>query len=296
MIETSRGELATLSRVFSPAVVKELGKRGSSPLLARLLCESSIPDRLPENATLFDAFDMSYSLLKQMGNRDDYVYRSAIVQKIVLGKHSLKTCTLLHEVRSGKSKADLVVLNGVSTAYEIKSERDSLKRLPSQLQDYRETFAVVNVVTNPEQAEAILSIAPSDVGVIVLSSRFNLRVVREAQNVPERTSPLMMLSTLRVAEAVEVLQQLGVSFPEVPNTERWATLRECFEPLSPIEVQQAFTKVLKESRSSADSQDWIRDVPKPLRAAFLEAGKNPAIRKKLIETSNVSISDVLDWR
>lgn len=295
MKTSSKRELAAFSRVFSPAVMREIGNSGKSPLLARLLSETRVPDTLPSNATLADAFEVAFTSLRKLGNRDDYVYRTAITQKIVLGKHSLHTATVLNELRAGNSKADVVVLNGTATAYEIKSERDSLQRLTGQLADYRSVFAGVNVVTSPAQANSVLRIAPDDVGIIVLSPRFRLQVVREAANLPERTCPLEILATLRVGEATEVLSELDIALPDVPNTQRWAALREIFTVLDPASVHAAAVKVLKSARSRADLAPFINQLPAPLSAAVLSMNLSEPARRKLSAATSEPLSAVLAW-
>lgn len=295
MIVSSKKELATQSRIFSPTVVRELGESGRSPLLARLLTETRIPQELSINATLADAFNLAFSTLRKLGNRDDYVYRTALIQKIVLGKHNLRTATILNELRAGSSKADVVILNGTSTAYEIKSERDSFQRLPSQLADYRSVFASVNVVTSPSQANQVLRLVPDDVGVIILSSRFHLQVVREATDLPERTNSLAILSTLRVDEALQVLQELKLSFPDVPNTRRWSELRAVFGELDPAEVHAKAIKVLRSSRSCAELQPFVNELPKALSAAILSANLSSRARENLQAAVWQPLSSVLAW-
>ena len=92
---TATAELAALSRLFSPAAIRELGRSGRSPLVARLLRDTSVPADLPQEATLRVALDLGYSKLTESGNRDDYVYRSSVVEKIALGRHNLRTATVL---------------------------------------------------------------------------------------------------------------------------------------------------------------------------------------------------------
>lgn len=295
MSTSTKRELAALSRIFSPAVLREIGKTGRSPLLARLLTETGVPGMLPKDAILADAFELGFSSLCKMGNRDDYVYRTAITQKIVLGRHSLRTATVLNELRAGNSKADVVVLNGTATAYEIKSERDSLQRLAGQLADYRSVFASVNVVTSPPQAESVLRIAPDDVGVLVLSARFRLQVVREAIDLPERTSPLAVLSTLRIEEAIGVLTDLGIAFPDVPNTRRWGTLREIFAGLDATSVHARAVSVLKSTRSQAELEPFVKQLPKPLSAAILSSDLSAAARRNLSAATWQPLSSVLAW-
>ncbi|MGQ7312020.1 sce7726 family protein [Microbacterium arabinogalactanolyticum] len=295
MIASTRQELAALSRIFSSAVMRELGDEGRSTLLSRLLTETRIPEILPADASLAEVFELAFSQLRHLGNRDDYVYRTAVTQKIVLGKHSLHTATVLNELRAGNSKADLVVLNGTSTAYEIKSERDSFQRLPSQLADYRSVFASVNVVTSPAQADEALRLAPNDVGVLVLSSRFRLQVIREAADVPERTRSLAILATLRVDEAMQILRDLNVPIPDVPNTRRWRELRAVFAELPPIEVHAGAVNVLKSSRSRAGLASFIKQLPKPLSAAILSANPSSRAQENLRAAAWQPLSSVLAW-
>lgn len=47
---------------------------------------------------------------------------NVIANKILLGKHSLNTSHMLSEFRVGYNKADVVIINGTSSVYEIKSE------------------------------------------------------------------------------------------------------------------------------------------------------------------------------
>ena len=70
-------------------------------------------------------FDFFYNLLFS-SYRCEYVYKNAIATKLYLGgHHSLQHSLLTNELRIGQSRADVVILNGTSTVYEIKSEYDS---------------------------------------------------------------------------------------------------------------------------------------------------------------------------
>lgn len=292
---SANGELAALSRLFSPAAMRELGRSGRSPLVARLLQDTSVPADLPGGATLRDAFDLGYAKLTKSGNRDDYVYRSSVVEKIALGRHNLRTATVLSEVRARASKADLVILNGTATAYEIKSERDSLGRLTSQLSDYRSVFASVTVVTSPFQTDAVLRLAPDDVGVLALSPRLRLQVVRETQDVPERINPTALLETLRSSEAAQVLEGIGIEAPDVPNTRLWAELRKLFADLDPVEVHQHAVSVLKRSRSRAAQEAHIGTLPPSIRTAALFGDLDDGARANLSVATSTLMSSVMTW-
>lgn len=103
-------------------------------MFARSLRETELFDHAETlGITVGEAFNEAFALLRQTGLRNEYVYRSALTHNLLLGKHSLRTACMLNEFRIGSCKADLIILNGTGTVYEIKSERDSLSRLQNQI-------------------------------------------------------------------------------------------------------------------------------------------------------------------
>src|SRR5689334_13769722 len=128
--------MAAITRLFSSSVVRELARKGKSPIFARLARQSELFDRLEVNRCVHDLFDLAFSFLQREGYRDEYIYRAALTQKVLLGRHSLQTASMLNEFRVGDCKADVAILNGTATVYEIKSERDSLTRLQRQVASY----------------------------------------------------------------------------------------------------------------------------------------------------------------
>jgi hypothetical protein len=216
----SAPELSALSRLFSSAVFQEMAKKGHSPLFKRLLEQTRIAGHDSKNATVGTAFESAFSLLRISGQRDEYVYRAALIKKILMGKHTLRTASMLNEFRAGSCKADLVILNGTASVYEIKSERDSLSRLPNQIENYKRVFATVNVIVSENHVESVHQVVPEDVGIMCLSRRHHISIERDAVNCPERICPITVFESLRAAEAVMILEAFGITIPTVPNTLR----------------------------------------------------------------------------
>ncbi|PTL74640.1 hypothetical protein C1I63_06450 [Rathayibacter caricis DSM 15933] len=250
---------------------------------------------MPSDATVGDVFDYAFLLLRSLGNRDEYIYRSAITQKILLGQHNLRTASMLSEARVGVCKADVVVLNGTATAYEIKSERDSLARLTKQVNAYGEVFAAVNVVTSPSHVKQVFRQIPEWVGVLVLSEKFTLQVQRPAVVDATRIDPLAVLDLLRVDEANRVLRSLDIPPPKVPNTQMRGALRDMFNSLDPAGVHAQMVKTLKVTRSQSAAEDFIRTVPMSLRAAMLTIKMNGVSERKVRDATKLSVSAALAW-
>lgn len=288
-------DLAALTRMFSAAVMREFGRRGTSALFSRLLGQSGVLRCLPPEATVGDVFNRAFELLRMVGNRDEYVYRSAITQKILLGQHSLRTAAMLSEARVGMRKADVVVLNGTATAYEIKSERDSLARLGSQVSAYKQVFAAVNVLTSPSHAQKVLREVPDEVGVLVLSERFTLRTERPAVIDANRTNPLAMMDFVRTDEAFAILRALAVETPDVPNTQVRGALHELFDGLDPSLVHQRMVETLRETRSQSASATFIKTVPMSLRAAMLTLKMDGASQRTFRDATLLPVHAAATW-
>ncbi len=291
----STSQLSALTRLFSAAVFRELAKKGQSGLFCRLLGQTNLLDNAGSDATVGDVFDQAFEILKVAGQRDEYIYRAAISQKILMGTHTLRTASMLNEFRAGSSKADLVILNGTATVYEIKSERDSLARLATQVENYKRVFAKVNVIASEGHIDGIIETVPKDVGVMCLSKRFRITTVREAAECPARICPVTVFESLRMAESNTILQTMGVVVPEVPNTQRHAVMRDLFARLDPVELHVEMVRTLKRTRDLAPLGDFVNRLPKSLQAAALSISVRRSDHPKLLGAIETPLQTAMTW-
>ena len=248
-------QIAAISRLFSSSVIHEMARKGKSPLFARLARESGLPASMRESAAVHSFFELAFSLLKQEGFRHEYIYKAALTHKVLLGKHSLQTAAMLTEFRVGECKADLAILNGIATVYEIKSERDSLVRLDRQVRAYANVFVRVYVIAADAHVDAVLRTVPDEVGVLCLNRRHNISTVREAGDQPERTSPSAIFDSIRTQEARMILEAHGIGLPSVPNTELSRMLRHYFVQLEPTAAHYGMVQALKRPAISCLCRD-----------------------------------------
>ncbi len=288
-------QLYAYSRMFSSTVFREMASKGKSALFARLMRESALSAENPRLRRVADAFEEAFSVLHVGAYRDEYVYKAALTHKVLLGTHSLKTACMLSEFRVGPCKADLAILNGTSTVYEIKSERDSLGRLEKQIGAYRQFFARVFVIAGENHVDAVLSAVPPDVGVMRLSKRQQISTVRNAEDRPEHVSPLAIFDAIRTSEACSILEKLGVPVPDMPNTLLHAELRKLFGGLRSGDVHAAMVSTLKRSRDLAPLSDLVNQLPASLQAAALSVGIRKADQERLVTAINTDIDVAMNW-
>lgn len=284
-----------MTRLFSSAVFREMAKKGRSPLFARLFSLTDVGGSCSEGATVGEAFDATFNLLKTAGRRDEYVYRSALTHNILMGKHSLNSACMLTEFRAGACKADLVILNGTATVYEIKSERDSLARLAKQVENYKRVFAKVYVIASEGHVSGVLNTVPVDVGVMMLASRYRITMVREAADRPDRICPATVFEALRSAEAVAILRQLKIAVPDVPNTQRHAAMRAIFAQLDPMAVHTAMVTTLKHTRDLAPLGELVGHLPRSLHAAALSIRVRRADHGRIVEAVSTPLRAAMVW-
>ncbi|NIC05015.1 sce7726 family protein [Billgrantia bachuensis] len=291
----SASQLSALTRLFSAAVFREMAKKGRSGIYRRLLEQTDLTKHAGPNATVGDTFDSAFDILKVAGQRDEYIYRAAISQKVLMGTHSLRTASMLNEFRAGSSKADLVILNGTATVYEIKSERDSLARLANQVEDYKRVFAKVNVIASEGHIEGVMKTVPEDVGVMCLSKRYRITTVREALECSARICSVTVFDSLRMAEGIAILQAMGVIVPEVPNTQRHAVMRDLFATLDPVALHVEMVRTLKRTRNLAPLGDFVNRLPKSLQAAALSISVRRSDHQKLIDAIETPLHTAMTW-
>ena len=291
----SNAQLVACSRLFSAGVLREFASLGRSPLFSRLAREAGLHQSRTELPTIASAFDAAFDVLKTVNRRDEYIYKAALTQRVLLGRHSLRTASMLSEFRIGSCKADLVILNGTATVYEIKSERDSLSRLSNQLEMYRKVFAKVYVIAAERFVEEILRESDSHVGVLKLSPRLQVQTVREAICGADNICGATLLDSLRTVEAIDVLERLGQQVPVAPNTLLRAGLRKIFVQIDPSELHGAAVQVLKAHRSLSGLQDLVTALPSSLTAAALTIPLAARERETLAAAVDAPFENALAW-
>lgn len=286
---------AAISRLFSSSVIHEMARRGRSPLFARLVNESRLSLSLSASAPVFSLFELAFSLLKREGFRHEYIYKAALTHKILLGKHSLQTASMLTEFRVGKCKADLAIFNGTATVYEVKSERDSLTRLESQIRAYASVFARVYVIAAETHVSAVMGCVPEEVGMLYLNRRHQITTLREAVDQPEHTSSAAIFDSIRADEARMILSSHGVSLPRVPNTELNAMLRHAFVQLKPRDAHDGMVQVLKKTRNLLPLSDLVSQLPPSLHTAALSVPLRKLDHQRLVSAVNTPLCDAMGW-
>lgn len=134
---------------------------------------------------------------------------------LVLQKHHRSTHSLVINelgLQHGKCRADIAIVNGKLTGYEIKSEFDTLGRLSHQVEAYNRIFDRVSIIVSEKHKNDALSLVPPWWGMVVCRKGarggIHFDTFRNAQNNPE-IEPVAVAQLLWKAEAVHLLLKCG---------------------------------------------------------------------------------------
>src|SRR5690625_6840693 len=98
---------------------------------------------------------------------------------MVFGKHSPATTSWLYEFRVVEARTYAVLINGVATDFEIKTDLDDFSRAQSQLEAYYSCFDRVVFVVGDGQVKKALQFLPDYVGLLRLSSKIGRASCRD---------------------------------------------------------------------------------------------------------------------
>lgn len=156
----------------------------------------------------------------KMKNTKDRTIRRALCNKLLIELNQERNLTghparIFSEfgINHGDVRADVVTVNGIIHGYEIKSDADTLERLPNQVKAYGQVFDKVTLVVGETHIIEALSIIPDWWGVKLakgdaVNKTVTLTVIREACANQEQDK-LAISRLLWKQEAIDILESMG---------------------------------------------------------------------------------------
>lgn len=261
-----------LAGLFTTATLRAMASPSPWEAARRLMNAGLMSARAP----LADVLDEAYISL--VANRpSEYIFKNTLISKIVFGRHRPSTAAATIELPVGASIADVLIVNGTSTIYEIKSDLDSFSRLSSQLTDYSRLAENVYLVTSTRRAKQASVEAPSHIGLLTIDKRGRIGTIREAEGGIERLEPRYFHDVLRTSERKLLLSRAG--FDPIGMTA--SDLKHSFCHLTPDVLHNLAVTILRERFSSPAALVTCPKFPVSLRALAYGTPLSPPAQKRL---------------
>lgn len=142
--------------------------------------------------------------------------REALHRKVLKEHHGDTNTLVLNELglRHGACRVDIAVVNGYLHGYEIKSDADTLDRLPGQVTAYGAVLDRASLVVGEKYAEKAKALLPDWWGIRVATAgprgAINFDTVQPTRINPS-IDPVALAELLWRPEAVEILRGFGTS-------------------------------------------------------------------------------------
>jgi hypothetical protein len=156
-------------------------------------------------------------------------------------------------VWSGSVRVDIAVINGSLSGYEIKSDRDTLGRLPFQRDLYNRVFDYVELIVGRRHVEKASAIVPDWWGVTLATDNHglvDLTPVRPAKSNPA-IDAFLVAQLLWKEEAIAVLESCGLA--RGWKSKRAKLVHEYLAASMPLEQLTGHVRAALKNRT-----EWLR--------------------------------------
>lgn len=143
-------------------------------------------------------------------------------------------------VCQGEARVDIAVVNGALHGYEIKSDKDTLERLPGQIEAYNRVFDTVTIVAGSEHLDKVFSMVPVWWGISLATYVDSSDLLLQSLRIPQNNDSVDAFSLTQFLWREELLHlvhfyKLDKKVSKLPRFKIWALLAEKV-PVSELKV------------------------------------------------------------
>ncbi|RTY89318.1 sce7726 family protein [Flavobacterium sp. GT3R68] len=219
--------------------------------------------------------------------RNEYVYKNTFINELLINSYGVKDTVAINEFRVGDSIADIVLFNGTSKAFEIKTELDSNKRLIGQLSDYSKIFKESYIVTHDALIDKYLK-EDDSVGLIALSSNsksLKMTEIRPAK-INLEINPESIIRSIRTNEYKAIVNQYYGGLPKMNSFNMFDICSDLIKQIPTEDLNILFIEQLKKRKSNTIN---IKSFAKELRQIGLALNIDDRNYQILFEKLNKTI-------
>lgn len=255
-------KLRSYATIFSSTSFSKLLQRNDYSFINAKIERYDFSKVGKEIHTYHDYIQYIYKELRKR-YRNEYVYKNTFINDLLLNKYGVKDTIAINEFRVGNSIADIVMFNGTSKAFEIKTELDSNKRLSGQLSDYTKIFKSCYIVTHESLSEKYLR-EDDNIGVIELVERSKSLIMQEVRAAKENSfiDSETLIHAIRTSEYKSIVKQYYGVLPEMNSFNMFEICKSLMKQIPHEQLNDLFIDELKKRKTNTDI---IKTFPNELR-------------------------------
>ena len=237
------------------------------------------------NTTYLDYLKYIYSILAN-NYQNEYIFKNEFLNNWLIKELGETNSQIFSEFRVGNSIADLVMFNGCSKIFEIKTELDSDSRLTLQLQNYEKAFNQIFLII-PKSKLTIYEKQDASIGLITYDpkSENTFSVYRKAK-LNLGIEPSIIMSILHTNEYKSIVRKYYGYLPQMTSFNQHKVCSKLIFDIPKDKLNKLFIdEVKKRISSNALSSRYYKEF----NQLFLALRMNRESKSKMIESLKTSI-------
>lgn len=197
------------------------------------------------NATYLDYLKYVYQILEN-NYQNEYIFKNSFLNEWLIKEIGQNNTKVYNEFRVGNAVADLVMFNGKSKVFEIKTEFDSTKRLNLQIENYSKAFNQIFLIV-PESKLSIYSKIDKNIGLISFNNNEKLEkfiLQRDAFTNSEVDYDTIM-KVLHTNEYKSIVESFYGELPIMTSFNQYNICRELIKKIPNNTLNKKFIEKMK---------------------------------------------------
>jgi len=237
------------------------------------------------NSTYLDYLKYIYSILANH-YQNEYIFKNEFLNNWLIKELGETNSQIFSEFRVGNSIADLVMFNGCSRIFEIKTELDSDSRLSSQIKNYDKAFNQIFLII-PESKLQIYEKQDASIGLITYGpKRDNTFSVYRNAKLNLDIEPSTIMSILHTNEYKSIVNKYYGSLPQMTSFNQF---KICSDLIFKIPIDSLNKLFIDEMKLRNSSDALSSRTYKEFNQLFLALKMNRDSKSKMIEILKTSI-------
>lgn len=202
-----------------------------------------------DSSRYIDYLKYIYSILENH-YQNEYVLKNSFLNDWLIKELGENNSPVFSEFRVGNAIADLVMFNGVSKVFEIKTELDSDKRLNRQLEEYKKIFNEIYLIV-PSSKFKLYQSYDVNIGIITFNKDRNDRfcLKRPAIN-NSAIDPKVLMHIFHTYEYKEIIKNYFNNLPKMSSFNQFKVCSELIENIPNNELNYLFINQMKKREST----------------------------------------------
>lgn len=199
--------------------------------------------------------------------RNEYIIKNALLNHLI-DEYGTSQTIALNEFAIGTSIADMVLFNGCSKAFEIKTEHDSPKRLASQISNYSEIFQYCYLVAHEDYLSKYQKEIDANTGIIKYYINRGHIYFEEIKPATKNTqiNPYLLMRCLRTEEYKMIVRLYYGSLPEMNAFTAFTICEQLLSQIPAESLHQLFIQIIKGRKNN---MKYLKKYDKSLRQMCL---------------------------